>query len=72
MEECDVGPAALLLTYCFVLLLLYCCGWRYNRFMVTAILKEQYGISLDEDLSARPSCLSCRRHNITLHLQKIW
>lgn len=43
-----------------------------NWFMVTAVLKEQYGITMEEDLSARPSCLACRRHNITLHLQKIY
>lgn len=43
-----------------------------NWFMVTAVLKEQYGITVEEDLSARPSCLACRRHNITLHLQKIY
>lgn len=42
-----------------------------NWFMVTAILKEQYGIILEEDLSARPNCLACRRHNITLSLQRI-
>jgi hypothetical protein len=40
--------------------------------MVTAVLKEQYGIVMDEDIGTRPSCLACRRHNITLHLQKIY
>lgn len=42
-----------------------------NWFMVTAILKEQYFIILEEDLGARPNCLACRRHNITLSLQRI-
>jgi hypothetical protein len=40
--------------------------------MVSAVLKEQYGVSMEEDLSTRPACLACRRHNITLNLQRIY
>ena len=47
-------------------------GLQDNWFMVTAVLKEQYGIIMEEDLAARPNCLACRRHNITLHLQKLY
>lgn len=43
-----------------------------NWFMVTAVLKEQYGIFMEEDLAARPNCLACRRHNITLSLQRLF
>lgn len=48
------------------------CPTQDNWFMVTAVLKEQYGIHLEEDLSSRPSCLACRRNNISLNMQRIY
>lgn len=41
-----------------------------NWFVLSAVLKDQYGIVLEEDVSARPSCAACRRINMAITLQK--
>jgi hypothetical protein len=42
-----------------------------NWFVLTAVLKDQYGITLEEDPSTTaPRCAGCRRTNMTLLMQK--
>lgn len=41
-----------------------------NWFVLSAVLKDQYGIVLEEDISARPSCAACRRINLAISMQK--
>jgi hypothetical protein len=39
--------------------------------VLSAVLREQHGVLLEEDASARPACLACRRHNSTFTLHKV-
>jgi hypothetical protein len=42
-----------------------------NWFVLTAVLKDQYGITLEEDpATTAPRCAGCRRTNMTLVMQK--
>ncbi|KAI8466052.1 MAG: hypothetical protein J3K34DRAFT_434854 [Monoraphidium minutum] len=41
-----------------------------NWFVLAAIFKDEYGITLEEDTSNRPACAACRRSNVTLTLEK--
>ncbi|MEW5311863.1 MAG: hypothetical protein WDW38_003547 [Sanguina aurantia] len=43
-----------------------------NWFVLGAVLKSQFGITMEEDTSCRPSCLACRRFNLALFMQKIY
>eukprot|EP00878_Enallax_costatus_P006504 GHUV01006819.1.p2 GENE.GHUV01006819.1~~GHUV01006819.1.p2 ORF type:complete len:141 (+),score=11.05 GHUV01006819.1:284-706(+) len=49
--------------------------WIYavqdNFFVLTAVLKDQYGVLMEEDNTARPKCVACRRNNITVTLHKV-
>lgn len=42
-----------------------------NWFVMTAVLKDQYGLALEEDSSARPACATCRRNNLTISVHRI-
>jgi hypothetical protein len=42
-----------------------------NWFVLTACLKDMYGVIMEEDSSAKPKCVACRRNNISLVLQKV-
>lgn len=42
-----------------------------NLYVLTAVLKDQYGVMIEEDNSNRPKCVACRRNNVTITLQKI-
>ncbi len=40
--------------------------------MLGAILRDQFGVVLEEDSAARPACLACRRTNLAVTLNKIY
>ena len=42
-----------------------------NWFVLCAVLKDQYGILLEEDASLRPTCVACRRTNLAVTMQKL-
>lgn len=42
-----------------------------NWFVLTAVLKDQYGLLLEEDMGARPQCVACRRTNLALSMSKL-
>jgi hypothetical protein len=54
-----------------LLLLLLLLLLQDNWFVLTACLKDMYGVIMDEDSSAKPKCVACRRNNITVVLQKV-
>lgn len=39
--------------------------------MLAACLKDMYGVVMEEDSSAKPKCVACRRTNVSLILQKV-
>ena len=41
-------------------------------FVLSAILKDCFGVVLEEDSSARPACAACRRSNLAITLTKIY
>lgn len=43
-----------------------------NWFVLGAVLKDQFGVVLEEDTSARPTCAACRRTNLAVSLIKIY
>jgi hypothetical protein len=43
-----------------------------NWFVLTACLKDMYGVIMEEDSSAKPKCVACRRNNISVVLQKVF
>lgn len=43
-----------------------------NWFVICAVMKDQYGIAMEEDLAARPPCAACRRTNFAFTLQKVF
>lgn len=43
-----------------------------NWFVLSACLKDMYGIVVEEDAAARPKCVACRRSNISFTLQKFF
>lgn len=43
-----------------------------NWFVLGAILRDQFGVVLEEDSTARPACLACRRTNLAVTLNKIY
>uniref|UniRef100_A0A383VK31 BTB domain-containing protein n=1 Tax=Tetradesmus obliquus TaxID=3088 RepID=A0A383VK31_TETOB len=42
-----------------------------NWFVLAACLKDMYGVVMEEDSSAKPKCVACRRNNVSLILQKV-
>lgn len=40
--------------------------------MLGAVLKDQFGVLLEEDVGSRPACLACRRLGVSLTMQKIF
>ena len=42
-----------------------------NWFVLTAVLKDQYGMLLEEDTAARPACVACRRTHLAISLSKL-
>lgn len=40
-------------------------------FVLCALLKDQLGVLLEEDITARPSCPACRRTNCSVTLDKV-
>eukprot|EP00879_Flechtneria_rotunda_P024210 GHRR01025658.1.p2 GENE.GHRR01025658.1~~GHRR01025658.1.p2 ORF type:complete len:181 (+),score=67.69 GHRR01025658.1:1128-1670(+) len=43
-----------------------------NWFVLTAVMKDQFGVVMEEDSSvARPACVACRRNNISITLHKL-
>jgi hypothetical protein len=45
-----------------------CGAVQDNWFVLGAVLKDQFGVQIEEDNSARPSCLACRRSHLALTL----
>eukprot|EP00877_Chromochloris_zofingiensis_P013558 jgi/Chrzof1/8456/Cz03g11080.t1 len=43
-----------------------------NWFVLSAVLKDQYAIVLEEDTSVRPTCAACRRSNLAFTMQKYY
>lgn len=41
-----------------------------NFFVVGAVLKDQYGVTMSEDSSMRACCAACRHGNMVLVLQQ--
>jgi hypothetical protein len=42
-----------------------------NWFVLTAVLKDQYGMLLEEDTAARPACVACRRTHLAISMSKL-
>jgi hypothetical protein len=52
-----------------------CTAWlvlQDNWFVLLAVLKDQFGVLLEEDSSGRPQCVACRRTNLALAMTKIY
>ncbi|GLC47961.1 hypothetical protein PLESTB_000044100 [Pleodorina starrii] len=43
-----------------------------NWFVLGAILKDQFGVLMEEDCAARPACMACRRTCLSIILNKIY
>jgi hypothetical protein len=43
-----------------------------NWFVLGAVLKDQFGIVMEEDTGARPSCAACRRCTLAVTLTKVF
>ena len=43
-----------------------------NWFVLAAVMKDQYGIAMEEDLGARSPCAACRRTNFAFTMQKFY
>ena len=43
-----------------------------NWFVLGAILKDQFGVVLEEDPAGRPTCAACRRTCLAVTLNKIF
>jgi hypothetical protein len=43
-----------------------------NWFVLTACLKDMYGVIMEEDSSAKPKCVACRRNYISVVLQEVF
>lgn len=41
-----------------------------NFFVLTAVMKDQYGVMMEEDNSNRPKCVACKRNHVAVTLQK--
>ena len=43
-----------------------------NWFVLCAVLKDQFGVLMEEQGGERPSCLACKRTNLAITLNKIF
>ena len=42
-----------------------------NWFVLCAVLKDQFGVLMEEESGGRPSCPACRRTHLAVMLRKI-
>jgi hypothetical protein len=42
-----------------------------NWFVLVAVLKDQYGMLLEEDTAGRPACMACQRAHLAVWLSKL-